>query len=91
MKGQRSPQGHTVHQVFQDPVVQLAALCPICALAALSPAAALAALSPVLQLFNPAVTPHAALVAFAGSNPRVTISFLAGIRVGIRLAQLRLR
>lgn len=80
-----------MHQVFQDPVVQLAALCPICALAALSPAAALAALSPVLQLFNPAVNPQAALAAFAGSNPRATISFAAGMRVGIRLAQLRLR
>ncbi|HLN60746.1 MAG TPA: hypothetical protein VK464_04270 [Symbiobacteriaceae bacterium] len=50
--------------VFTDPIVQLAALCPICALAALSPAAALAALSPTLRLFNPAINPNAAMLAF---------------------------
>jgi len=51
-------------QVFEDPIVQLAALCPICALSALSPAAALSTLSPTLQRFNPALNPRAALLAF---------------------------
>jgi hypothetical protein len=51
--------------VFTDPVVQLAALCPICALAALKPEAALAAISPILALFNPAINPSAALLSFS--------------------------
>jgi hypothetical protein len=51
--------------VFLDPVVQLAALCPICALAALRPEAALAALAPALAVFNPAVNPRAAALAFS--------------------------
>jgi len=51
-------------QVFEDPIVQLAALCPICALSALSPVAALSALSPALWRFNPALNPRAALLAF---------------------------
>lgn len=55
----------TPEDVFFDPVVQLAALCPICALAALRPEAALAALAPGLVLFNPALNPAAALAAFA--------------------------
>ena len=60
----------TPADVFFDPVVQLAALCPICALAALRPEAALAALAPGLVLFNPAINPAAALAAFAaGSAP----------------------
>lgn len=60
----------TPADVFFDPVVQLAALCPICALAALRPEAALAALAPGLVLFNPAINPAAALAAFAaGSVP----------------------
>lgn len=50
--------------VFSDPIVQLAAICPICALAALKPEAALAALSPTLALFNPAINPRAALLSF---------------------------
>lgn len=91
MDNQRTPQTHTVHQVFADPVVQLAALCPICALAALSPTAALAALSPTLLAFNPAVSPQAALAAFVGSNPRGTISYLTGVRVGMRTAELKVR
>lgn len=50
--------------VFADPVAQLAALDPIAALAALSPVAALSALSPTLRMFNPAINPRAALLAF---------------------------
>jgi hypothetical protein len=57
----------TPRAVFEDPVVQLAALCTICALAALSPQAALAALSPTLRPFNPAINPNAALLSFANS------------------------
>lgn len=59
----------TPQEVFTDPIVQLAALCPLCALAALSPKAALAALSPTLRLFNPAINPAAALLAFSGFHP----------------------
>lgn len=62
-------QGGTPQEVFSDPVVQLAALCPLCALAAISPKAALAALSPVLRLFNPAINPNAALLAFGAFDP----------------------
>ena len=54
----------TPADVFFDPVVQLAALCPISALAALRPEAAIAALAPGLVLFNPAINPVAAVVAF---------------------------
>lgn len=56
--------GSTPQRVFDDAIVQLAAISPLAALAALSPQAALAALSPVLQLFNPAVNARAALLAF---------------------------
>lgn len=59
----------TPRGVFTDPIVQLAALCPLCALAALSPEAALAALSPALRLFNPAINPQAALLAFQPFRP----------------------
>lgn len=59
----------TPQDVFTDPIVQLAALCPLCALAALSPEAALAALSPALWPFNPALNPAAALLAFSRFHP----------------------
>jgi hypothetical protein len=59
----------TPQEVFSDPIVQLAALCPLCALAALSPEAALAVLSPTLRTFNPALNPGAAHLAFSGFNP----------------------
>lgn len=65
----KAPQESTPQEVFTDPIVQLAALCPLCALAALSPQAALAALSPTLRIFNPALNPRAALLAFSGFNP----------------------
>lgn len=60
----RTPELPAPWEVFEDPVVQLAALCPFCALAALSPTAALAALSPALRIFNPAINPNAARLAF---------------------------
>lgn len=63
------PHESTPQDVFTDPIVQLAALCPLCALAALSPEAALAALSPTLRRFNPALNPAAALLAFSGYRP----------------------
>ena len=59
-----APVASTPQRVFEDAVVQLAAIDPIAALAALSPVAALAALSPVLQMFNPAINVRAALLAF---------------------------
>lgn len=74
-------------EVFADPIVQLAALCPLCALAALSPAAALAALSPALRIFNPAINPPAALLAFSLMRP--SIREQVGARVGTRVAQVR--
>ncbi|MFZ5815073.1 MAG: hypothetical protein ACOY93_07190 [Bacillota bacterium] len=76
------------HEVFTDPVVQLAALCPICALAAYSPSAALAALSPVLNIFNPAVNPRAALLAFALSQPQAVFAAQAQARAHRRFQQL---
>lgn len=60
----RGVQEATPREVFDDPVVQLAAICPICALAALNPAAALAALTPVLRIFNPATNINAAMLSF---------------------------
>lgn len=71
----------TVRAVFSDPVVQLAALCPLCALAALSPAAALAALSPTLAIFNPAINPGAALLAFRLDLLKLRTSGLGTVRV----------
>jgi len=55
-------------EVFEDPIVQLAAISPICALAALSPTAALSALSPTLGRFNPAINLRAALLSFVLSQ-----------------------
>ena len=78
-------------EVFTDPIVQLAALCPICALSALSPEAALAALSPVLTIFNPALNPQAALLAFSLSNPQARFAQAAHERAHGRFEQLRLK
>lgn len=75
-------------EVFTDPVVQLAALCPICALSALSPEAALAALSPTLNIFNPALNPQAALLAFSMSNPQARIADYANRRAYGRFQEL---
>lgn len=69
-------------EVFTDPIVQLAAICPICALSALSPEAALAALSPVLNIFNPAVNPNAALLAFSLTPPQAAVQMRAQRRIG---------
>lgn len=49
---------------FFNPIAQLAPFSPISALAAVFPPAALSAVSPTLQLFNPAINPRAALLAF---------------------------
>lgn len=51
-------------QVFANPAVDLAPFSPIASLAAFNPSAALAAKSPVLNIFNPAVNPQAAFLAF---------------------------
>jgi len=51
-------------QVFANPAVQLAPFSPLSSLAAFNPSAALAAKSPVLNIFNPAVNPRAAFLAF---------------------------
>lgn len=50
--------------VFKNPIDQLAAFSPIASLAATNPFAALSAGSGTLQMFNPAVNPRAALLAF---------------------------
>lgn len=68
--GKSAPQ-----QIFASPIDQLAPLNPVAALAATNPAAALSAKSPVLQLFNPAVNPNAALLSFApGSAPALAVT-----------------
>lgn len=85
------PANSVVRAVWEDPVVQLAAICPLCALAALSPTAALAAISPVLRVFNPAVNPSAALLAFVLSNPQQMITSRAVARTTTRLAELGLK
>lgn len=80
------PVGYPVsREVFEDPIVALAAICPICALAALSPAAALAAFSPVLRIFNPAINPAAALLDFV-SSPRTSLAMGIHRRVQGRVA-----
>jgi hypothetical protein len=67
----------TPQAVFVDPAAQLAPLSPIASLAASNPPAALSALSPVLGLFNPAVNPRAALLAFnPGAAP--TLALIGG-------------
>ncbi len=54
----------TTGAVFANPLNQLAGLNPFAGLAAVNPVGALTALSPTLQLFNPAVSPYAALLNF---------------------------
>jgi len=65
-------------QVFFNPAVQLAPFTPLGSLAAFSPAAALAAKSPTLAIFNPAINPRAALLAF---NPAAapTLALTGGL------------
>lgn len=84
------PERPTPVEVYEDPVVQLAALCPICALAALSPAAALAALSPGLALFNPAINPRATVLAFFMPRAPVQDHVRRSIGVGALALLLRL-
>jgi hypothetical protein len=78
-------------QIFSDPIVDLAALCPLCALAALNPVAALMVLSPTLRIFNPAINPNAALLAFSGYHPQTAIGNQIGARIGNRLNGLTLK
>lgn len=88
----RGPDYPVTRDVFEDPIVQLAAICPFCALAALSPAAALAALSPALRLFNPAVNPNAALLAFSLSGgAQAGVTAKVGARVQNRLTGVALK
>lgn len=75
------PERPTAVEVFEDQVVQLAALCPICALAVFSPVAAIAALSPGLAVFNPAINPRATLLAFV--MPRAPIRDHVQRRLGL--------
>lgn len=65
-------------QVFFNPAVQLAPLFPLGSLAAFNPAAALAAKSPTLAIFNPAINPRAAFLAF---NPAAapTLALTGGL------------
>jgi len=83
----RHPEEPVTQEVFEDPIVQLAAICPICALAALSPAAALAALTPTLRIFNPAINPNAAILAFV--TPQLAIR--SHVRAQVIAALLRSR
>lgn len=88
----RGPDYPVTRDVFEDQIVQLAALCPFCALAALSPAAALAAISPVLRLFNPALNPNAALLSFALSGaPQASVTVRVGARVQNRLGGVAIK
>lgn len=60
---------------FANPAVQLAPLSPFGSLAALNPVAALTALSPSLNIFNPAINPNAAFLAF---NPAAAPTLALG-------------
>lgn len=84
-----SPEKSAPVEVFEDPIVQLAALCPICALAVFSPAAALSALVPGLSVFNPAINPRAALLAFL--SPSAPIQDHVRRRIGVGALALLLR
>lgn len=88
MQGQ--PASNVAREVFSDPIVQLAALCPICALAALSPSAALAALSPVLRILNPAINPAAALLSFTAPVAPAAGTSRVQARVSSRLTGVML-
>lgn len=62
-------------QTFLNPAVQLSALNPYAGLAALNPTAALAAISPTLGIFNPAINPRAAFLAFnPGAAPTLALT-----------------
>lgn len=62
-----------------NPAVQLAPFSPFASLAALNPVAALTALSPSLNIFNPAVNPNAAFLAFnPGSAPTLALGSVQG-------------
>lgn len=65
--------------LFLNPAAQLAPFSPFGALAASNPVAALTALSPALNIFNPAVNPNAAFLAF---NPAAAPSLALGSVAG---------
>jgi hypothetical protein len=65
----------TPASAFPNPVAQLAPLAPFGALAAANPAAALTTLSPALNIFNPAINPNAAFLAF---NPAAAATLALG-------------
>lgn len=69
---------------FFSPVAQLAPFSPISALASVAPAAALSALSPTLQMFNPAINPRAALLAFdPAAAPALAVANSAFLGYGL--------
>lgn len=64
---------------ISNPAVQLAPLSPFASLAALNPFAALTALSPSLNIFNPAINPNAAFLAFnPASAPTLALGSVQG-------------
>lgn len=66
---------NTPGAVFTNPATQLAAFNPFLSLAASNPFAAEAALSPTLNIFNPAVNPRAAFLAFnPGAAPTLALT-----------------
>lgn len=70
---------NTPAAIFGSPLAQLGGLNPFLGLAAINPVASLAALSPVLNIFNPALNPNAALLAFNPlAAPALSLSSLAG-------------
>jgi hypothetical protein len=74
-----APVFNAPQDVFTNPVTQLAALNPFAALAAADPNAALTALSPSLNIFNPAVNPNAAFLAFnPASAPTLALGSVQG-------------
>ena len=69
----------TPGSLFLNPAAQLAPLSPFGALAASNPFAALTALSPTLNIFNPAINPNAALLAF---NPLAAPTLALSSKLG---------
>jgi hypothetical protein len=68
-------------KIFANPAAQIPPFSPFYALAASNPVAALSAVSPVLNKFNPAINPRAALLQWnPGAAP--TLALLPGKPVG---------
>lgn len=70
---------NTPASVFANPAAQLAPFNPYLSLAATNPFAALSAVSPTLNIFNPAINPNAALLAF---NPAAAPTLALGSKTG---------